>query len=134
MHHHDVVTLHLMTESDLALVADRLRQPHVARWWPPDTTAQGETEKYRARIVGEHPVTMLTVIDEGKPIGWCQWYRWADYPADAEASGAEPSKIGIDYAIGHPAAVGRGVGTELIGRLVEAIRETVGPTGFLVAP
>ena len=31
---------------------------------------------------------MLMVSQDGQSIGWCQWYRWADYPAEAAAMGA----------------------------------------------
>jgi aminoglycoside 6'-N-acetyltransferase len=132
--HRYVVTLRPMVDSDLALIETWLGQPHVARRWPPNVVARVETDKYRARIAGQQPVTMLMVVDGGKPIGWCQWYRWDDHVADAAASGAEPHEIGIDYEIGDKNAVRRGVGTEMIRTLVEAVRKVVGPVGFLVAP
>ena len=129
-----MLVLREMSEADLPLVAGWLRQPHVVRWWPPDMTPEVETEKYRARIAGEQSVTMLVVLDEGEPIGWCQWYRWADFPAEAEATAARPGEVGIDYALGEPSATGRGVGTEAVGVLVTTIRETLGGVGVRVAP
>jgi hypothetical protein len=94
-----------MTEVDLPAVEAWLRLPHVARWWTPDTTAEAEIAKYRERVrQNSKPAThMLMVTLDSTPIGWCQWYRWADYPADAEAMGARDGEIGIDYAIGDPA-------------------------------
>jgi Acetyltransferase (GNAT) domain len=64
----------------------------------------------------------MTVILDSTPTGWCQWYRWADCAADAEAIGARDREIGIDYAIGDPAQVGRGVGTMLIATLTTKTR------------
>ena len=79
-----------MTEADLPLVEAWLGLPHVARWWTPDTTAAEEIAKYRRRISPrERPVTiMLMVTWDGAGIGWCQWYRWADYRAEAVAMAA----------------------------------------------
>ena len=37
---------------------------------------------------------MLMATLDSTPVGWCQWYRWADYPADAEAIGAHDGEIG----------------------------------------
>jgi aminoglycoside 6'-N-acetyltransferase len=68
---------------------------------------------------------------DSKPVGWCQRYRWADYPADAEALGTRDGEIGIDYAIGDPAHVGRGVGTMLIATLITELRPRHPGAGIL---
>lgn len=109
-----------MTEDDLPAVEAWVSLPHVARWWTPGTTPQQEATKYRHRINGTSPraTTMLTVTWAGAAIGWCQWYRWADYPAEAGAIGARDGELGIDYAIGDPDWIGRGIGTQLVAALV----------------
>jgi aminoglycoside 6'-N-acetyltransferase len=125
-----------MTEADLPAVDAWLRLPHVARWWTPDTTAEAEIAKYRGRVrPGSRPAThMLTVTLASTPVGWCQWYRWTDYPADAHAIGARDGEIGIDYAIGDPAQTGRGTGTTLIATLVTEIRRRHPGAGILADP
>jgi aminoglycoside 6'-N-acetyltransferase len=140
-----------MTEADLPAIEAWLRLPHVARWWTPDNTAEAEIAKYRERVRQErtsqertsperdHPdntpaTHMLMIILDVAPVGWCQWYRWADYPAEAEAVGAHDGEIGIDYAIGDPAQVGRGVGTAMIGALVTEIRRLHPAAGILTTP
>jgi hypothetical protein len=65
---------------------------------------------------------MLTVMQGRDPTGWCQWYRWADYPAQAAAMGARGGEAGVDFAIGDPAWIGRGADTELIAVLVAEVR------------
>jgi aminoglycoside 6'-N-acetyltransferase len=125
-----------MTEADLPAVQAWLRLPHVARWWTPDTTAEAEIAKYRERVRqhAEPATHMLMVTLDSMPIGWCQWYRWADYPDDAQAIGARDGEIGIDYAIGDPTQVGRGVGTTLIATLTTEIRRRHPGAGILTDP
>jgi aminoglycoside 6'-N-acetyltransferase len=127
-----------MTEDDLPLVLAWLRLPHVARWWTPDTTAEAEIDEYRQRVShGADPATtmlMVTAGEDGAAIGWCQWYRWADYPDESADMGAGPDDAGIDYAIGDPECVGRGLGTELIATLVAEVRRHCPGAGILVDP
>ena len=132
----EVLSLRPMTDEDLPAVRAWLGLPHVARWWTPDATPEQEVAKYRRRINGTsaRPTIMLTVTWAGDPIGWCQWYRWADYPAEAAAMGAYDGEIGIDYAIGDPAWVGRGAGTMLIAALVAEARRHHPGAGILTAP
>jgi ribosomal protein S18 acetylase RimI-like enzyme len=78
-----------------------------------------------------HP---LIVTEGGRPIGWAQWYRWDDYPAEAEAVGAQTGDVGIDYGIGEPAATGRGVGRRMIAALVREVRRDQPGAGLLVGP
>jgi aminoglycoside 6'-N-acetyltransferase len=131
-----VLSLRPMTEDDLPAVDTWMRLPHVARWWLPGTTAEQEIAQYRRRINGTSSglTTMLTVTWAGNPIGWCQWYRWADYPAEATAIDARAGEIGIDYAIGAPTWIGRGAGTALIAALVAEGRRHHPGAGVLTAP
>jgi aminoglycoside 6'-N-acetyltransferase len=131
-----VITLREMAESDLPALEAWLAQPHVARWWTPDTTLEAELTQYRERVTGggDAATIMLTVLRNGMPIGWCQWYRWADYPDEAIAMTAFDHEVGIDYAIGDPSSVNRGVGTELIAALITEVRRANPGCGLLVAP
>ena len=91
-----MLSLRPMNEADLPAVETWLHLPHVARWWTPDTTADREVAKYRQRITGTSARTiMLTVTWAGDPIGWCQWYRWADFPAEVTAIDARNGEIGL---------------------------------------
>jgi aminoglycoside 6'-N-acetyltransferase len=86
-----------MAAEDLPFVARWLREPHVARWWLPDTTAAAELNELRATVsgIGDQRTQMLTIIERrGREcggvwrIGWCQWYPYDAYPAEAKALGA----------------------------------------------
>ena len=76
---------------------------------------------------------MLMATLQNRPIGWGQWYRWADYPAAADAMQALDGECGIDYAIGDSSEVGRGLGAELVAALVQEARRCAGQVGLLVA-
>jgi aminoglycoside 6'-N-acetyltransferase len=131
-----------MVARDLEFVAQWLKEPHVVEWWLPDTTAEAELGEMSARVsgTGGQVTQMLTVVersDQGpgvRPIGWCQWYPYDAYPAEAQAMGAQPGDCGIDYAIGEPGAVGRGLGTQLIALLVDEIRRHHPGCGVVVDP
>lgn len=124
-----------MTIDDLPAIDRWLREPHVARWWTPETTADTEVDKYRRRVeTPGGPTKLCTVELEGQPIGWCQWYRWDDFPAEAAAGGAAPGEIGADYAIGDPRWIGRGAGTAMIAALVGYVRAHHHDAGLVIAP
>jgi aminoglycoside 6'-N-acetyltransferase len=129
-----VIAVGPMTLTDLPTVEGWLALPHVARWWTPETTPQAEISNYRRRILGDEPTSMLIVTHGVRAIGWCQWYRWADYPAEAEAMDAEEGELGFDYVIGDPSAIGHGLGTQLIATLVAELRRVHPAAGLLVAP
>lgn len=131
-----VITLRPMAASDLPALEAWLAQPHVARWWTQDTTLEAELAQYRERVkgAGDLTTTMLTVLRNDMPIGWCQWYRWADNPDESAAMAAFDHEVGIDYAIGDPSSVNRGVGTELIAALIAEVRRAHPGCGLLVAP
>jgi aminoglycoside 6'-N-acetyltransferase len=132
-----MIELRTMTEADLPLLRRWMRQPHVARWWPQDQGAEEELEQYRQLLAGEvdDATQLLMVVEPGRAaVGWCQWYRWDDEPDEARDIGALPGECGFDYAIGDPAAIGRGLGTEMNAVLVAEIRKHHPGCGTIVAP
>ena len=131
-----------MAPGDLEFVARWLEEPHVVRWWLPDTTAAAELEELNNRLSGttDRSTQTLTIVEQSaegeraRPIGWCQWYPYDAYPAEADAVGAHPGDCGIDYVIGEPGAVGRGLGTQLIALLVAEVRRHHPACGVIVDP
>lgn len=128
------VALRPMREEDLALVEGWLVEPHVAKWWLVDTTPAVELDEMRRFIRGDDTRTrMLTVCLGQRPIGWAEWYWRKDYPESA-AIGATAEAGGMDYAIGDPAFVARGIGTQMIAALVREIRRERPGVGIVVDP
>jgi aminoglycoside 6'-N-acetyltransferase len=128
------VRLRPLESGDLALVAGWLAAPHVARWWLPGTSVERELDDLRQIVRGEQPVHALVVMEGDYPIGWCQWYLCRDHPDWAADIGAAPGDAGIDYAIGERTCVGRGLGTALVGALVERLQAAAPVRGVIADP
>lgn len=111
-----------MTESDFADVVTWLADPAVARWWHLDLDLAAVAATYGPRLRGEEPTRMLVVETDSVSVGLAQWYRWDDYPEDRRNYRIGTGELGLDYAIGVPAARRRGVGTELVAALLETLR------------
>lgn len=130
------VALRAMTRGDLGDVARWLGAEHVRRWY----AAQGEptrewvTERYGPRIDGMEPIRMWVVEVNGRSVGFCQDYRLREHPEFA-APTPDPEAVGVDYAIGEPHLVGRGVGTAMLWVwLASAVRRYRDVTTFFAAP
>ena len=113
--HDRKVTLRAMGRGDLPDVARWRAQDHVARWWAADgePTLEAVTAHYGPAIDGMEPTRMWVVEVNGRSVGFCQDYRISDHPEFA-ALVPDPGAVGVDYAVGEPAVVGRGVGTALL--------------------
>lgn len=114
-----VVGFRPMGRADIPVVMGWLREPHVARWW----VVRREDEQraaYEARIDGRAPTRMRVIEANGRSVGFVQDYRLADHSQSARLTG-RPEAVGIDYAIGDPAWVGRGVATHALGEYVSRV-------------
>ena len=123
-----------MVAAELALVEGWLGLPHVAEWYLAASTVDDEMEELRQSLGDDQSTEVLVVLLEGRPVGWCQWYPCDEYPDHAAGVGAESGDVGIDYAVGDPALVGRGVGTALIGALVAHVRARRPGAGIIADP
>jgi aminoglycoside 6'-N-acetyltransferase len=117
-----VIELRRMQLDDLHQVSEWLLEPHVARWYLAGSSVEQEIEDLRKSIVGEQAVRVWILKDDGRPIGWCQWYRCHDDPDWAKDIGANAEDLGMDYAIGSVSHTSRGIGTLLVAEMVNAIR------------
>ena len=111
--HH--VALRAMTRGDLPEVLRWRQQDHVRPWWVSDgePTLEAVTAKYGPDIDGTSATRMWVLEVNGRSVGFIEDYRIGDYPEYA-LLGPDPDAIGIDYMIGEPAWVGRGIGLLMI--------------------
>lgn len=99
-----------LERSDFPLLQAWLAASHVAAWWNERLDLAGVEAKYGPRVDGAEPTHVFLIEQEGLPIGWIQWYLWADYPEHARQLGAAQSAAGIDLAIGELMMTGQGLG------------------------
>lgn len=131
------VTLRPMRRSDLPLLARWLAQPHVERWWSGEPQDLEAVEaKYGPCIDGEDPTELFVVEEAGRPVGMIQRYRIADHPEWASVLVgivAPEEAAGIDYLIGEPDTLGRGVGTAAIAAAVPEVFAAYGVTAIVAS-
>ncbi|MHB1446310.1 MAG: GNAT family N-acetyltransferase [Acidimicrobiales bacterium] len=102
-----------LTVPDLALLVRWQSSPHVARWWLDPSDIESISAKYSPHIRGEERTQVFIVELDRRPIGLIQRYRHADYQDWDRAVGV-PDAAGIDYYIGEPDLIGRGLGSTAI--------------------
>lgn len=130
------VDLRAMTHGDLPALVRWLQAPHVQRWWHNDgePTVDRVTRSYGPRIDGTTPTRMWVVEVNGRSIGFVQDYRIRDYPGFALLT-PDPDAIGVDYAIGEPGWVGRGLGARVLWAWMRrAHRRFPDATSYFAAP
>jgi aminoglycoside 6'-N-acetyltransferase len=110
-----------LTRDDFPLLTRWFEQPHVRRWW---FDADGDPDhleaKYGPRIDGAWPEVFVIHVD-GDPVGFIQWCPMEDYAGWYGQLAEAKDAIGIDYLIGEPDHVGRGIGTRVIGAFVSRL-------------
>ncbi|MCT9089879.1 acetyltransferase [Streptomyces sp. ASQP_92] len=119
-----MITWRRVTEEDFGLLRSWLREPHVARWWCHETSAEAVARDFGPAARGEEPSEDLLVLLDGVPVGLVQRCRFADYPEYlAELAGqvdVPEGAVSIDYLLGDPARVGQGLGPRVIRAIVRA--------------
>ncbi|MFD7665109.1 GNAT family N-acetyltransferase [Streptomyces sp. NPDC059788] len=119
-----MITWRRVTEDDFPLLRRWLAQPHVARWWNHETSAEAVARDFGPVARGEEPSEDLLALLDGRPLGLVQRSRFADYP-DYRAELAAVTEVTgetmtLDYLIGEPEQVGRGHGPRMIRAVVRA--------------
>ena len=89
--------------SDVPMLFEWLRRPHVLEWWDPEPSLAD----VRANYLQSDARAYLACLD-GKPVAYIQSY-------DAH----EPGVVGIDQFLADPNQLNRGVGTALVTQFVE---------------
>ena len=111
-------TFRRVDDTDFPLLARWLSHPHVARWWNHEWSADAVERDFGPSARGEEPNEDWLAFLDGRPIGLLQRCWWRDYPeylAEVTPVYAPPSTaVSLDYLIGEPDDVGRGLGTSMI--------------------
>jgi len=116
------VTFEPLRASDLPVIATWLARPHVRRWWRQPSDLASVEEDFGPLLDGSDPTEGFIVRLDGRPIGYVQRGLIEDDPETQHAIRAslgDGGGIGIDYFIGEPDLVGRGIGRAMISRFVD---------------
>ncbi len=103
--------------SDLELLATWLARPHVRQWWREPSDPVSVEQNYGPMLDGSDPSEGFVVHLDGRPIGYVQRYLADDDPDWREAIRSalgDTGGVGIDYLIGEPDHLHRGVGRRMI--------------------
>jgi aminoglycoside 6'-N-acetyltransferase len=112
-----------LQSSDLPGLATWLNRPHVSRWWREPSDLASVKQNYGPIAEGLDPTEGFIVHFSGRPIGYVQRYlidEDSDWRETIHRAVARTSGIGIDYLIGEPDLIGRGVGRRMISQFVSS--------------
>ncbi len=132
------LTFGRVTRSHFDLLSLWLAEPHVARWWNHDPSPEAVAMDFGPIADGLEPAEDFIAFHAGQPIGFIQFARFADYPDDREEiEDVYPVGDGaatIDYFIGDPRRIGRGLGSVMISAFVEFVWDRHPTVTHLVVP
>ena len=107
--------------TDLPRLATWLSRSHVERWWREPYDITSVRRNYLPMVDGSDPTEAFIVNLSGRPMGYVQRYLIDDDPewrATIRTVLGDSSGIGIDYLIGEPDLVGKGIGRQMISQFV----------------
>lgn len=114
-----LIKLREFKNDDIEIFKKWLYTPHVARWYHDPLDWIDEVEKRNDDFIWIHH---YIVEYEGKSIGFCQYYEYYNsgetWHGDTEVDGT----YSIDYMIGEPKYLGRGLSKEIIKDLIMKIK------------
>ncbi|MDO5066456.1 MAG: GNAT family N-acetyltransferase [Propionibacteriaceae bacterium] len=113
-----IITLRPVTAEDLPLMEGWLRAPQVTRWWGDNHAEELEGIRSGVAAGGERGLYWIAALDEW-PYGFIQGYEISDedgYLGELTSAGVEvpAGAWSIDYLIGEPEALGRGLASAMI--------------------
>lgn len=113
-----------LREDDFPLLRRWLQQPHVARWWNHETSAEAVARDFGPAARGAEPSEDLLVFLDAEPVALVQRSRYADHPCElaqlAPVLAVPAEAVCLDYLIGDPRRTGRGLGPRIIRAIVAA--------------
>ncbi|GAA4924937.1 aminoglycoside 6'-N-acetyltransferase [Stackebrandtia albiflava] len=106
------------TRNDFPLLRRWLSTPHVARYWVHDTSEAGVEADFGGAVDGTEPSEDFIASLDGRPVGFIQRCRISDYADElaelAALTEVRPTTITVDYYLGEPDVLGKGLASRLI--------------------
>ncbi len=125
------LVLRRMTSADYGTMARWLSDPRVLAWFGGRDRPMSIMDiqaKYEPRLSGQVPTTCLIAESAGSAVGYIQFYRWRDYPADASVLKVSTldNPYGLDIFIGRPELWGTGLGRRMLRLLLRHLFDAIG--------
>jgi aminoglycoside 6'-N-acetyltransferase len=112
----------LIERADFPLLSGWLSTTHVARWWDDDPSLDAIESDYGGCVDGTEPAEVFIARCDGTAVGLIQRYRIAAYPQSLDDIAGivevPADAASIDYLVGPPYALGKGLGTAMIAAFV----------------
>jgi aminoglycoside 6'-N-acetyltransferase len=117
------VTFRRVTRADFALLASWLASPPVARWWNHEWTPEAVERDFGPSVDGQEPNEDWLALVDGEPVGLVQRSRVDSYAENlrdfSSLVDVPDGAMTLDYLLGDPARLGRGLGTAMLVAMVE---------------
>ena len=127
-----------LRRADLPMLGRWLDQPFVARWWAHETSPAALVRDFAGATDGTEPGRHDVAALDGRPFGLIQGYRVADYPEYAEELApvvdVPEGALTVDYLIGEPTLVGRGLGRRMVAAYCALLLAEYTESGCVVVP
>ena len=118
-------------KEDITLFNRWLYMPHVSQWYhePQDWLYEVEDKN------GEYTWINHYIVEEhGKEIGFCQYYEYSNSGETWHGTVEVRGTYSIDYMIGEPDYLRKGIGRQIVLSLVELIRKEGDAKRIIVQP
>lgn len=120
-------------DEDFSLLVRWRAAPHVRPWWDPDlplVDLEGARDEYLPDMEPGSATTLCIIEARGKPVGFVQFYRWAEYGAEAGEIGVpfDETTWGVDVLVGEADCVDRGLGSAAVEMLCDHLAGSRGAT------
>lgn len=107
---------------DLETLHHWLNLSHLKPFYTQEPVSTEEVRsKYRPRVESGHPTRCKIVCAGAVPFGYCQWYLNQDYPDYGASVIGKSFGFSVDYFIGEPNYLGKGLGSAMLKLLIDQI-------------
>ncbi|HEY7719503.1 MAG TPA: GNAT family N-acetyltransferase [Pedococcus sp.] len=112
-----------VVRADFPLLARWLATEPVRRWWCHEWTPEAVERDFGPSADGLEPNEDWLALVDGEPVGLVQRSRVADYAENlrdfTSLVEVPPGAVTLDYLLGDPHRLGRGIGSAMIRAMVE---------------
>lgn len=125
------IILRPLQDSDVALFTHWLTVPHVAKWYEHPEAWLEEVQNRNEKYPWLHH---LIAMDGEEAVGFGQYYPYRMGGEDWHGSVTLDGTYSIDYLIGDPERLGKGLGRAIIRSLLSLIEKEPGARRVIVQP